>query len=163
MSNRERAERFTHYVGMELKGRITAHEWTAQRLAAAMGRSPSALNGWLNGKRELPLSVLCEAAENLGVEPSSIVEVAYNRMVVALGELDGTQYDDEDRAYAESSRLSLVPTEDDQRRAREQRRANVTPLSEDELRTVNLRDLQSGYATAAGDDETTDTEDDSTP
>lgn len=94
MNTRERAELFTQYVGLELKGTITTHQWTAQRVAQTLGHSASALNGWLNGKRELPLSVLCSIAETIGAEPQEIVETAYNRMINQYGEVDGTVYED---------------------------------------------------------------------
>lgn len=94
MSTRERAEVFARYVGLELKGSITAQGQTAQAVAQASGRSVSAFNRWLNGKSELPLAALCESCEIIGVDPQEVVDRAYNRMVVSMGEADGTTYDD---------------------------------------------------------------------
>lgn len=92
MNTRQRAETFTLYVGLELKGKIVSQGFTAQKVAETIGRSPAAFNRWLNGKSELPLSVLCEACEIIDVEPRQIVETAYDRMAVALGERDGDTY-----------------------------------------------------------------------
>jgi transcriptional regulator with XRE-family HTH domain len=94
VSTRERADTFVQYVGLELKGRIISRGFTAQRVAETMGRSPAAFNRWLNGRSDIPLAVLCEACEIIGVEPRSIVEYAYDRMVGELGEVDGSRYDD---------------------------------------------------------------------
>jgi transcriptional regulator with XRE-family HTH domain len=45
-----------------------------------------------------------------------------------------------------------------------QGRANVTPLSDDDLHTIDIDELtKSGHALAAGNDETTDAEEDVTP
>jgi len=76
---------FSRYVGLELKGKITARGYTAKAVALAAQRSPAAFNRWLNGRVELPLAVLCEACEVIGVEPHAIVDAAYSRVVVEHG------------------------------------------------------------------------------
>lgn len=90
---RDRAGRFVAYVGLELKGRIISQGHNATEVATRMGRSPAAFNRWLNGRVDIPLAVLCEACEVIGVEPVAVVQAAYDRMTVELGELDGTTYD----------------------------------------------------------------------
>ncbi|WP_158609491.1 helix-turn-helix domain-containing protein [Cellulomonas triticagri] len=80
MSSRERAEVFTRLVGLELKGRIVSRGFTAQQVARAGGRSPAAFSRWLNGKVEIPLAVLCESCEIIGVDPKDVVEAAYGRL-----------------------------------------------------------------------------------
>ena len=83
---RERAEDFTRYVGLELKGAIASRGFTAQNVASATGRSPAAFNRWINGKSDIPMTALCESCELIGVEPDSIIENAYARMVAKHGE-----------------------------------------------------------------------------
>ncbi|MBG6083282.1 helix-turn-helix domain-containing protein [Zhihengliuella flava] len=100
MNTRERSEAFTRYVGLELKGRITAHGFTAKTVAESMGRSVAAFNRWLNGKVEIPLSVVCEACELIDIDPREIVERAYDRMAMTLGERDGRTYEEEDVSIA---------------------------------------------------------------
>lgn len=95
MDKRERAERFTVYVGLELKGRIVSRGFTAAQVADQMGRSRAAFSRWLNGKQSIPLSVVCEASEIIGVEPGDIVAKAYDRLAVLHGEAGGEQYDGE--------------------------------------------------------------------
>ena len=63
-----------------------------------MRRSPAAFNRWLNGKVDLPLSVLCEACEVIGAEPAAVAEAAYARMTLELGEPDGSVWDADERA-----------------------------------------------------------------
>lgn len=107
MNNRERAETFALYVGLELKGRIVARGFTAKGVAEGIGRGSANFNRWLNGKVELPLTVLAEACEYIDIDPHPVVEDAYSRMCVELGERDGTTYPlalaahDEDRTIEE--------------------------------------------------------------
>lgn len=86
MDKHERAERFTLYVGLELKGRIVSQGFTAAQVADAMGRSRAAFSRWLNGKQSIPLSVVCEASEVIGVDPSDVVAKAYDRLAFLHGE-----------------------------------------------------------------------------
>lgn len=95
MSTRQRAERFSQYVGLELKGAIVSRGFTAKQVAEITDRSPAAFNRWLNGKAELPIVALSESCEVIGIEPSVIIENAYARMIMEFGELDGTRYEDE--------------------------------------------------------------------
>lgn len=85
MDIRERATVFSTYVGLELKGKITARGHTAKFVAEQARRSASALNKWLNGRVELPMAVLCEACEIIGVEPGAIIDAAYDRLREELG------------------------------------------------------------------------------
>lgn len=96
MNNRDRAETFARYLGLELKGKIIRQGHTAKSVADDMGRSPAAFNRWLNGKVELPLSVFAEACEVIDVDPQGLVEDAYARLCVDFGERDGFQYEEED-------------------------------------------------------------------
>ncbi len=86
MDLHERAKVFSHYVGLELKGKITTRGFTAKTVALKTQHSASALNRWLNGVQELPLAVLCESCELIGVEPGPIIDAAYSRLVI---EYDG--------------------------------------------------------------------------
>lgn len=80
-------DRFTALVGAEIKGAIAARDWSARAVAKETGHSATALNGWLNGRRALPLSVLYEITELVGISARDVVERAYLRMC----EEDGTE------------------------------------------------------------------------
>lgn len=92
MNIRQRAETFSRYVGLELKGKITSQQFTAKAVAEGIGRQPAAFNRWLNGKVEIPMTVLCEACEYIDIEPAKVVEDAYARLAVEYGERDGLVY-----------------------------------------------------------------------
>ncbi|MDR2257027.1 MAG: helix-turn-helix domain-containing protein [Arthrobacter sp.] len=92
MNNRQRADEFVRFIGLELKGAITAQGFTAKYVADELGRSASAFNKYLNGKQELPLAALCEAAEIIDLDPTVIVERAYDRLAVTHGDRDGDTY-----------------------------------------------------------------------
>ena len=101
MNKRDRSELFAKYVGLALKGRIITQGRTAKSVAEEMQRSPAAFNRWLNGKVELPLSVMAEACEAIDVEPATVVEDAYSRLCLEHGERDGTIHpaDGDDYSY----------------------------------------------------------------
>ena len=56
------------------------------------GVKAAALNGWLNGKRTIPVTILCEIWETVGAEPCDVIQRAYDRMAVELGEASGDTY-----------------------------------------------------------------------
>lgn len=85
MNNKERTEAFTLYVGLELKGGIVSKGFTAATIADEMGRSRAAFSRWLNGKQAIPLSVVCEASELLGIDPGDVVSKAHDRLVAVRG------------------------------------------------------------------------------
>ena len=76
----DRGEAFTAYIGAELKGLIASRGRSAAAVARETGHSASALNRWLNGRQALPLPVLLEACDVLGVEPREVVSRAYARL-----------------------------------------------------------------------------------
>lgn len=113
MSNFKRAEEFSRYVALELKGRIIAQGFTAKAVASGINRPAATLNRWLNNKLPLPLAVLCEAAEFIGVSPSDIVSLAYDRLSVRHGELGGEGYDSEDHSYVDDEIAQLEAADAD--------------------------------------------------
>ena len=82
----ERAQLFSKYVSAEVKGAIIAREHTVSDVALAIGHHPPTLTNWLNAKRELPLSVMAKVCEEIGVEPGTITQRAYDRLVYEEGE-----------------------------------------------------------------------------
>ncbi|MCI7551489.1 MAG: helix-turn-helix domain-containing protein [Arcanobacterium sp.] len=80
MVKKSNADLFLYYVSLELKGAITAQNWTLTRLATAMGRNKANLSLWLNGKRDMPIKVLYEICALIGVEPRVIVGRAQRRL-----------------------------------------------------------------------------------
>lgn len=93
MSNLKRADEFARFVALELKGRIISQGFTAKAVAEGIGRPAATLNRWLNNKLPLPLTVLCEISELIGVEPADVVRLAYDRLAVRYGEVNGYQYE----------------------------------------------------------------------
>lgn len=108
MNTKKRAQTFVRYVGLELKGAITARGFNANQVANTIERSEAAFNRWLNGKVDIPMSVLCEAAEVIDVDPQFIVDAAYNRMVGLLGERWDGKVDAEMAEYAASEQPGIV-------------------------------------------------------
>ena len=133
MNIRQRAETFSTYVGLELKGRITTQGFTAKHVATAIGRQPAAFNRWLNGKVELPMSVLCEACEFINIEPSRVIDDAYSRLAVEFGERDGRFYPAEEFAKAVPGGDDVTGTPDLPTNVRV---LNVRPQPQDDLRAV---------------------------
>lgn len=80
MGNTTDADRFTYYISLELKGAVTAQNWSVTRLATATGRNKANISLWLNGKREIPLKVVYEICATIGIEPRTIIDRAYNRV-----------------------------------------------------------------------------------
>lgn len=93
MNIRRRAELFSLYVGLELKGKITSRGYNAKSVAEGIGRQPATFNRWLNGKVEIPVTVLCETCEYIDIDPTGIVEDAYARLALEHGERDGDRYE----------------------------------------------------------------------
>lgn len=108
MDIRKRAEIFSRYVGLELKGKITTQGYSAKAVAEGIGRQPAAFNRWLNGKVEIPLSVFCEACEYIDVEPQKLIEDAYSRLAVEHGERTGYVYPHEDFAILIKKQESVI-------------------------------------------------------
>lgn len=88
MDMQDRAQLFTRFVGLELKGRITARGFTAKAVATEARHSPAAFNRWLNGRVEIPLAVLHEACEIVGVHPGVIIDAAYDRVLLEMDSTD---------------------------------------------------------------------------
>ncbi len=80
MNSRNAAGLFTRYVGLELKGTITARGFTAKHVAEETGHTPASMNRWLNGKVDLPLGVLFEACDVIKVEPFVLIVAATERV-----------------------------------------------------------------------------------
>lgn len=92
MTNTDRGLIFGKYVGLELKGAIISRGNTAAGVAKSLGHSQSAFTNWLNGKVQIPISVVVNASEVIGIEPSQIIDAAYDRLVYEFGEFDGFKY-----------------------------------------------------------------------
>lgn len=122
MDTRQRAMLFSRYAGLELKGKITARGYTAKDVAASAHRSAAAFNRWLNGHVELPLTVLCEACEIIGVEPRVIVDAAYDRVLTECGRRDVQSFDESPdvRGASDNEALPLAAK-------RGRRKADVDP------------------------------------
>lgn len=113
MNNFKRGEEFSKFVALELKGRIIAQGFTAKAVAAGIGKPAATLNRWLNNKLPLPISILCEVAEFIGVFPADIVSLAYDRLAVRYGEMNGTLHEPEDADYVDIEITRLAEADAD--------------------------------------------------
>ena len=82
---RERGERFAVLLGAELKGAIAAQGTSARQVALTLKRQPANMSMWLSGKRPLPADLFNEICETIGVQPDSIVNRAYERLIAEVG------------------------------------------------------------------------------
>lgn len=80
----ERGKRFAFFVGQELKGQIKARGFTAGEVARNTKHSESGYARWLNGKVEIPVSVVYETCDYIGIEPRLVIELAYIRLAREL-------------------------------------------------------------------------------
>ncbi|MCT2042647.1 helix-turn-helix domain-containing protein [Pseudoclavibacter alba] len=155
MDIRKRGSTFAKYVGLQLKGEIITRGKTANEVAKATRHSPAAFNRWLNGKTELPLAVLCEVADYIGVDPQVIVDTAYNRLCVEFGERDGKTYSLEAQQDARQESKDL---ENLTEAANEPVAPPAPPISLDEHRNVldvsDIADKLDNLPFAALEDET---------
>lgn len=87
MTNIEsRGERFSHLLGSELKGAISARNWTVRNVAKNINVHHATMSNYFNGSRMLPADVFAKACEVIGVDPADLVDRAYTRLIDELGE-----------------------------------------------------------------------------
>lgn len=68
-------------ISTVIKMEMTAHDSMSQaKLAAAVGVGREAMNNYLSGKREMPITVFLRVADTLGVTPQWIFQEAERRM-----------------------------------------------------------------------------------
>lgn len=139
----KKAEIFATYVGLELKGAITARGRTAKELAELTKHSPAAFNRWLNGKTPIPVTVLCEVCEVLEIDPQKIVGWAYDRVAVAYGEPGVIAVDEEEARMAAGQEPGAILEE------RHRRREAFEVISDDS--DINLSELPGMMAASTRD------------
>ena len=59
---------------------IARDNMSQAKLAAAVGVGREAMNNYLNGKREMPITIFLRVADTLGVTPQWIFQEAERRM-----------------------------------------------------------------------------------
>jgi len=68
-------------ISTVIRMEMIAHDNMSQaKLAAAVGVGREAMNNYLNGKREMPITTFLRVADTLGVTPQWIFEEAERRM-----------------------------------------------------------------------------------
>lgn len=100
-TNRALGEKFSRYVGEQLRGEAAMRGITTTALARTMNIDRVTLHRYLTGKRALPVPVLYDAAEAIGLPAALIVTRADERMsaehdyVLAASDDDSLQTEDE--------------------------------------------------------------------
>lgn len=168
----------TRLIASRIRGLMAQHGVKQADLAASINVSQSQLSKMLRGVRPIDLDQLDGMCLALGQQMSVIVAEAEEILAKLDAEPSARYIFVDDGLRLETpmdtegwgngpviplpeARTSIGMVEAALARAKEA--GNVTRLPDDELRTVDLDDLQSNYATAAGNDETTDAEEESTP
>lgn len=84
MDMKHRAARFSELLGMEVKGAITARGFAIGAVADAIHTERSTLSRYLNGRRDMPASILALIAGEVGMDPGAVVDRAYYRLIEEL-------------------------------------------------------------------------------
>jgi transcriptional regulator with XRE-family HTH domain len=82
----QRSNRFAQLLGLELKANFAREETSQAEVAERLGHSKSGYSRWLNAKPSMPLEVLLNTCELIGVDPRTIVDSAYRRLIEEMGE-----------------------------------------------------------------------------
>lgn len=89
---KDRGDRFSELVGLELRGAMSSRGYVAHHVASQIDIHAVTLSRYLNGHRILPSSVVSSVAEVIGVAPDEIVTRAYSRLLAELGPVSGGDY-----------------------------------------------------------------------
>lgn len=81
----ERGERFSHLLGSELKGAISARNWTVRKVAKEIRVHHTTMSNYFNGTRMLPADIFSSACEVIGADPADLVDRAHRRLLDELG------------------------------------------------------------------------------
>lgn len=73
------AAQTTAAVLAQLSAEITAHGYTVKSLALAMGQDYNTYRRWVIGEREIPLTVLMQSLQTIGVAPDVFMQRAADR------------------------------------------------------------------------------------
>jgi transcriptional regulator with XRE-family HTH domain len=168
----------TRLIASRIRGLMAQHGVKQAEMAAAIGVSQSQLSKMIRGVRPIDIDQLDGMCLALGTDLYSLIKEAED----TLSNLDAEPnarliFVDDGVRLAEpmntegwgngpviplpAGRSSLQAAED---LPAEWKLTNVGPLSDDELRNVDIEELRkSDHALVAGDDQTTDDEDDVTP
>jgi len=75
----ESAEAFNTAIGAQMRAEIAAHGYTVKGAAEAMGISRGVLIRYLDGERNIPISVAARLADLFGLPLSTLVQRAEDR------------------------------------------------------------------------------------
>lgn len=81
----DRSNRFAQLVGLELKGEFAKHNISQTKVADHLGHSRGGYSKWINAKPSMPLETFLNTCEFIGVDPRTIVDAAYSRLIDELG------------------------------------------------------------------------------
>lgn len=76
----EQAAQTTAAVLAQLAAEITAHGFTVKSLAAETGRDYNTYRRWVIGEREMPLPVLMQSLQTIGVSLEVFMQRAADRL-----------------------------------------------------------------------------------
>jgi|SRR5690625_2230866 len=89
-------DRFSRYVGEQIRGEASMRGMSVSELARLMSIDRVTLRRYLTGERSLPMPVLYDAARAIGVAPEIIVDRADHRMSQDEVTLAASDYDHSD-------------------------------------------------------------------
>ena len=93
---KDRGHRFAQLVGLELKANFTRHEVSQTSVADRLGHSRTSFSKWLNAKPSMPMEALINTCELIGVDPRSVFNAAYSRLIEEMGEANAEKHEDID-------------------------------------------------------------------
>lgn len=123
-----RSERFAQLVGLELKGNFASRNISQTKIADELGHSRSGYSKWLNAKPSIPLEALLNTCELIDVDPRSVIDSAYSRLISEMGERRLVP----DSSVSDSS-ASSAPTDSDA--------SSVPPSAADDDYISHIADL----------------------
>lgn len=77
----EQAAQTTAAILAQLTAEATAHGYTVKSLALAMGQDYNTYRRWVNGERDMPLLMLMQSLQTIGVPSDVFMQRAADRQV----------------------------------------------------------------------------------
>jgi transcriptional regulator with XRE-family HTH domain len=86
----DRSKRFAQLIGIELKANFARAEMSQAEVAEKLGHSKSGYSRWLNAKPSIPFEAFLNTCELIGVNPATVIETAYGRLISEMGTPDSS-------------------------------------------------------------------------
>lgn len=86
----DRGRAYSRILANELKGAILARGYKIKTVATQIGIDNTSLSRYFAGMRTMPVDVLIDACEIIGVSPQTLASRAYERLIEELGPANNT-------------------------------------------------------------------------